>query len=453
MTEPKDWPAPRIAAAAVLGAAFVATVAVNWPGHLSYDSAEQLLEGRVGLYNTWHPPVMAWLLGVFDRIVPGAGLFVLFDAALGFGALFALMLLGRVRWRTVAVGVGIAFLPQMLLYQGVVWKDVLFADAAVAGFVCLAVTAARWRTGGEAAAVGMFLLLSLGALTRQNGLVVLPFATGALFWIARWHGGSRRTALVAAGGGLAVMIVIVAAATLALERRSNGDSGPAEQMHVLAFYDLSGAVAANPGLRMDVLVDDDPDLEATIRTRGATLWSPVRNDPIMSDPAIQEALTNPHGDTDALVAQWRALIADHPWTYMRVRAADFLEVFATPDIAAARPVFTGVEAPASLLDPLRIAPRKDGRDRVLEAYGKALFGTPVWSHVTFAAAAIACLVLMLRRRNPTDIAIAALLASALAFSASFFIISISCDYRYLYFLDLSALAALFYLSLDTDEAA
>ena len=48
---------------------------------------------------------------------------------------------------------------------------------------------------------------------------------------------------------------------------------------------------------------------------------------------------------------------------------------------------------------------------------------------------------------------AALIASALAFTASFFVISISCDYRYLYFLDLSALAALFYLSLDTREAA
>ena len=80
------WTMPARAAGLILLAGFVATVAVNWPGHLSYDSILQLLQGRTGVYNTWHPPVMAWLLGLGDALVPGAGLFVAFDTALAFGA-------------------------------------------------------------------------------------------------------------------------------------------------------------------------------------------------------------------------------------------------------------------------------------------------------------------------------------------------------------------------------
>ena len=58
------------------------------------------------------------------------------------------------------------------------------------------------------------------------------------------------------------------------------------------------------------------------------------------------------------------------------------------------------------------------------------------------------LILLLRRRRPADIAMAGMLGGALACTASFFFISIACDYRYLYALDLSALLAAFYLSLD-----
>ena len=137
---------PRAVALALLAAGWVATVAANWPGHLSYDSILQLLQGRSGRYNTWHPPVMAWLLGLGDAVVPGTGLFIAFDAALAFGAMAGVLRLARgpIRWPAAAVGAAVVLSPQMLIYQAIVWKDVLFADGAVAGFVCLALAAARW---------------------------------------------------------------------------------------------------------------------------------------------------------------------------------------------------------------------------------------------------------------------------------------------------------------------
>src|SRR5579862_645644 len=89
----------RIAAAAALIAGCAITLGLSWPGHLSFDSIVQLHDGRFGFYHSWHPPVMAWLLGLGDRILPGTGLFVLFDAALLFTALLSLVWLRpQVRW-------------------------------------------------------------------------------------------------------------------------------------------------------------------------------------------------------------------------------------------------------------------------------------------------------------------------------------------------------------------
>lgn len=442
-----DWAGPAILTAAVILAGFALTVAVNWPGHLSYDSILQLWQGRSGHYTSWHPPVMAWLLGLGDAVVPGTGLFVLFDAVLAFGALAVLFALrpGRATWWTAGAAAFVVLTPQLLLYQGLVWKDVLFADAAVAGFTALAWAGSRWNEAGQRAVgqIAAMLLLLLAALARQNGVILLPVAAVAWGWIAARNGEAGWRVAVLGVAFLVLQLGGVQSATYWLSLRSDDPSGPSEQIRLLQTYDLAGALAREPGLPLDSLSDDDPKFEHLLRTKGARLYTPVRNDPLAADPEIQAALSD--ADPDEIAVQWQALVSEHPWLYLRVRAAAFTQVFATPDIAACRPIFTGIEGPARELGELGIAPRRDARDRMLEAYGKAFFNTPELSHVAFAALAIACLVLLLRRRRTPDIAVAAMLAGALAFSASFFFISIACDYRYLYALDLSALAALLYL--------
>ncbi|HEX4302581.1 MAG TPA: hypothetical protein VHZ78_07295 [Rhizomicrobium sp.] len=443
-------PRATLVATLILAAGFVAALAVNWPGHLSYDSILQLHQGRAGLYNNWHPPVMAWLMGLFDAVLPGAGLFAAFDTVLVFGALTAFALLRPVRggWPMAFVALVIVLSPHLLLYQGLVWKDVLFADSTVAGFACLAQAAARWAVFRDRALwlAGSFLLLSLAALTRQNGMILLPFAAAGLGWIAA-KGGTRWMWAAFLGAGFLIgALVFTAGVSALLNLRSDGSEGPRGQLRLLQVYDLAGAVARQPGLPMESLDDDDPVLEQSIRTEGVRLYTPVRNDPLASSPRIAAALDDTDADPDAVERQWRALILEHPGLYLRVRAAAFWWVFATPDIAACRPVFTGIEGPQKEMREMGIAPRRDARDRALETYGKAFFGTPVWSHIAFGVLALMCLVLLLRRRRPEDLALAAMLGGAFAFAASFFVISIACDYRYLYVLDLSALAALLYLA-------
>jgi hypothetical protein len=77
---------PIFPAQGLLLLGFVLLLALNWPGQMSYDSVVQLTDGRSGQYDSWHPPVMAWLLGLFDGLLPGTGLFLLFTTLLLLGA-------------------------------------------------------------------------------------------------------------------------------------------------------------------------------------------------------------------------------------------------------------------------------------------------------------------------------------------------------------------------------
>ena len=194
------------------------------------NSVVQLLEGRTGSYSNWHPPIMAWMLGIGDAIVPGASLFVVFDTTLAYAALLSLFwLTPRPSWTAVAATAVALCLPQLLLFQGIVWKDILFADACLAGFVCMAHAAARWerRPIRLTLLAASALLLALAALTRQNGLLIIPCAAGAVAAVS-WRcdaqaAGAARAVLSAAGFAGACAIV-----GLIWERRASRARGRAK---------------------------------------------------------------------------------------------------------------------------------------------------------------------------------------------------------------------------------
>ena len=162
-------------------------LALNWPGQMSYDFVVQLADGRSGHYDSWHPPVMAWLLGLFDSILPGPGLFLLFTALLLLGAWLLLLRRGR-------PGLGRRDIP---------YTDLRHAAASSLSGHDLEGRAVRqcgrsprlrfWPrpppAGGRHAGVLFWLvlsamLLSLAMLARQNGFLLLPIAAICLGVIA-----------------------------------------------------------------------------------------------------------------------------------------------------------------------------------------------------------------------------------------------------------------------------
>ena len=443
-------PPAALTIGAVLVLGLAAVLALNLPGHLSYDSVMQLWQGRTGVYNSWHPPVMAWMLGVADSVVPGTALFVVFDAVMLYGAFLALLALHRrPSWAALPVALVWVLSAQGLVYPGIVWKDVLFAAATVAGFVALAHAEMHWasrriRLGWIAAAV---LFLALAALARQNGAAVIPFAVAALGWSAARNAGRRpfRSALAYGLGAMAAIALVVAAADVGLALRSDGELAALDQLEDLQTYDLVAAVKAQPSLRLDIIGEENPELETLIRTDGVKAYTPERLDSIQLLTQLQAERADTSSRT--IGGQWADLVFRHPALYLKVRAASFGWTFLTPDLERCLPLVVGVTGPQPWLGRLGVARTPRARDLWLEGYAQGLVGTPLYSHLVYALLAVGVIVALALRRRPGDIPMAALQAGALAFVASFFVIGVSCDYRYLYLLDVAALAGAFHLAL------
>jgi hypothetical protein len=427
---------PRRLATLILLAGFAAMLALNAPGQLSYDSVAQLADGRSGAYNSWHPPLMAFALGLFDRLVPGTLLFLVFQGALMLAALLALLWLKPRNWTAPLVALGIVLTPQWLLYQGEIWKDMLFADAAIAGFAALAVAAARGLS--RPWLVGSALLLTVAACTRQNGLVLLPVAAVTLGLIARRQG---LKGWLYGAGFLFAALGLGAAVTLALAARGDHGDGASAQLRLGQSYDLAGAFSRQPGLALP-LSRTAPALDRLLRSRGAALYTPHHNDPMAADPAIGRAISGaPRG---AIAQSWRTLVLEHPALYLQTRLAVFAALVRTPDAFACHFAPVGVDGAPQLMTALGLTPGIRPQDKMLAQYAQAFFATPVYSHLFWAALALVLMVVLLRRREPADLAVAGLLAGALLFALTFVIIAIACDFRYLAFLDLSAMAAALY---------
>ena len=445
---------PVLAGVIVL-AGYGASLAVNLPGHFGPDALWQLEQGRSGVFNDWHPPVMAWLLGLADRVSPGAPLFVVVNSALFFGGLLAFAALEpRPRPICLPVLAILAASPLALVYQGDVLKDVLFANAAMSGFAALAWAGKVWdRPAWRWSLLLLALaLFSLAALARQNGLVV-PLCGAAALSAIVWTRG-RPTgwtpSLIARGlahGVLAMALVMVVAglATQALDAHGDGKPENSNQLKRLQIYDLAGATRLDPAVSLAILRKRRPDLERFVRDQAAPIYRAASSDNIAELPA-GETMMAPAGDVAG--KQWAALITGRPLLYLRARTDVFLATLLTPSSAGCPLILVGVDGgDPALLRHLRLRARYDGKDEWDDDYASSFIGTPVFSHLFYLAVVVALTALALRQwlrgdRRPGPTVALAMGAAALLFTASFFVVSGSCDYRYLYFLDVAAMAAL-----------
>lgn len=437
----------------VLVIGFLLVLAANLPGHLSYDSVAQLYEGHFHVRETWGPVVYAWLLGLFDAVIPGTALYVvasllaLFLSIASFGRLRA-----RVGWLGVVVTALVLLTPQVLVFQAIVWKDVMFANTAIAGVVLIAHAVTAWADVRRRTLclIGAAVLLSLASLVRQNGIVVTLLAAVALGWCAATIPAQGRRWLRGVGWGLGLIVAVLLLGQvftrIAEPPRAGPDTAVKEGVRIVQHYDLIGAMALDHAYRLDMMRRADPVATQVVETRGPPQYAGDRIDYLDRDEALGAALWS--FSDKPVRTQWFDLILHHPALYLRVRAEDFRWVFLTPVIDKCLPVYVGVDAPAAKLAPLGLTPRYSETDVQLAKYHGRYVHTPAYSHLTYAVLALVLVGLLAFRREPADIAMGALLLSGVAFTASFFIITIACDYRYLYFSDLSALVGLAYVMLD-----
>jgi hypothetical protein len=437
----------RIAFVAVMAAGLWLVLYWNLPGHLSVDSVLALKEGRFGVRETWNPAIFGWLLGRFDAITPGTAAAVTAMAALLFGAWAAMSgLRTRVSWLAAPLALLALGLPQVVIFPGIVWKDVWFAQAAIAGFVLLAFAVGAPRGGRRLTLLALAALaLALAGLLRQNGLILAVAGAVALAWTL-WGDGARRAVLGAAGWLAAIAALVFALSVLAQPQGfGRPDAAGAKGLHILQVYDLAGA-ATRADLPLDRLAARDPTLDDVFREKARTLYAPDRVDTLNNDRTFGDRLAKaPPG---AVQGEWLSLILTRPQLYLETRWEAFRWVVATPDIDKCLPIHVGAVGPPAAMAALDMPVRQDLRDFRLYNYVTWFLDTPVYSHLVWGGVALVAGLILLLRRDPADIVVAGLMFGSLAFAASFFVVSLACDYRYLYLLDLAGLTGALYLALD-----
>lgn len=445
---------PRAAFRAVLAAGLLIMLGASLPGHLSYDSVVQLYEGHFHVRESWAPAIYAKILGLFDALIPGTALYVTASGLLFFACLASFPnLRPRTSWLAAGVAALIALTPQVLIYQAIVWKDVAFANTAIGGFVCLAHAFRTWpRTGRRwAFLAAALLLLAVASQVRQNGIIAAALAAVALGWIGGAKGlaaGWRWPRGLAWGVGAfaAVAVTGQVLTLLSIPPHAPRDHAVKAGFRIVQNYDLIGAAALDRDYRLPIMAAAYPEATAIVLQRAALDYSGRRVDFIDRDKVLTDALDDiRHG---AAGRQWMDLVLKHPGLYLRVRWEDFRWVFAPPVIDWCLPIYVGVDAPQDKMAALKLEHRYAQSDVELYNYSSWFFDTPVYWHGFYAAISLVLAGLFLWRRDPADIALAALQLSGVAFAASFFLISIACDYRYLYFTDLAALAGLIYAAVD-----
>lgn len=173
----RAWPAWL---AAFLGLAMA--VLVFYPGYMSWDSAYQWWQARHDVFDATHPPVMAMLWQLTDRVIPGPGGMFLAQQGLLWLALggFAAALPCRPGLR-VAVVLVLGFWPPLFGVSAFLWKDVW----TLAGFAAAAaLLTAELGHPSRVRLVLALLCLVLACSFRHNAITgAVPLV---LWVVVRW---------------------------------------------------------------------------------------------------------------------------------------------------------------------------------------------------------------------------------------------------------------------------
>ena len=161
-------------------AGFLFVIAVFYPGFLSSDSIEQYGQAKAGTLSDAHPVAMSLLWRGLIYLHDGPFLMLVLQSAMLWTGLYLLTRVYMTRWRGIfpLLFLVVGITPNMLIYAGVIWKDVQMTHAYLAATALFVWVLNTNRPTQKAARCAVFLaglLLFYGSLVRHNAIAaVLP---------------------------------------------------------------------------------------------------------------------------------------------------------------------------------------------------------------------------------------------------------------------------------------
>jgi hypothetical protein len=306
-------------------------VAMFYPGVMSNDSLASLKQARTLEFTSWHPPIMALIWSVLDRLVRGPALMLVAQAMLYAVAASKLCVeafpaLMRRFPRTLVV-LPFSLFPPVLALNGMIWKDVWMSALlllALAYLFRMASAADRKVRLGAFVVVVISCLFSMAF--RHNAIAATAgLLAGACYFLWPHHNVALRLFAACAAGVLlaGVLMLLVSTSTRLIAK-------PAHVTTPILMHDIAGiiiesgepAVAGRYALSLAPGLSDKPkrfvsDIKRT--------YTPAAAGPILRTsrrPDAPFAINVYDLDHDAALVKraWAGMVKRYPGAYLRHRS-------------------------------------------------------------------------------------------------------------------------------------
>ncbi len=406
-----------------------------YPGIMTMDSFDQLREGRAWSFTDAHPPAMAALWGLIDRVHAGPVGMLLLQTGTFTAGLYLVLRRVMTPTRAALATCALLLFPPVFAPIAVIWKDCQMAGFMMLGLAWLLDDRPRMRLGGLAL-LALATAMRYMALAATFPLVFLLFEwRPALHWLKRYA--------IATGAWLAITAAAMGANSLLADRN----------LHLwhstMAFQDIAGVLAF-----VDEEIPDSelgPLLEPTGVRVHARYHAAIRaayvsydfQDLVLGDRRLWDVdwtVAMPEARRDAVGRAWSTLIRTHLGAYARYRLENFGEALGVNRKFAGATVITHRSQYPGMLDYMGLS---KGSWRVQEIAARY----PTWMakrtrlfrpHV-YALLALALLALALAVERRRDVI--AILASGLCLELSMLPLTATPDYRYSHWMVVTTLLA------------
>lgn len=293
---------------------FLLAALAFYPGVFTFDSLDQFAQARSGAFTDWHPPAMAALWFVLDKLHEGPELLFFTHLALLWAGLAAigaaLALSGAPRLGACFPLIGL--LPFVFNYEGVLWKDVALASAWICAAGLAFAQRARQRPLPRWLFAFLVALFVYGALVRSNSI----FAAAPLGFYLLGGRILRGAPLRQIAALAAIPIALVV--TGAMLNRVILHVEPQHPEASLMLFDIAGV---SHEAHVELLPGEWPPGE---RTRLLACYRPQAWDYMGMGHCA--GLPERLGDQDLwggreLASTWLAAVTGHPLAYILHRAA------------------------------------------------------------------------------------------------------------------------------------
>jgi len=411
--------------AALIALGFGLTLAIFYPGVMTFDAKFVYGDIAKGMRGDWQSPVMTVLWGAIDPIAPGAASLFLLTAItywLGFG-LLACALARRSIWLGLLLPL-LALAPPAFILVGTLWRDILFAGAwLLAASIAFAAVGQGRRVRVPAQGLAL-LLCAFGVLLRPNALLAAPILTAYLLWPARLSFRRGAILMIPAIAGYFALVQVVYYGALGATRQ--------HPLHSIMVFDLGGISHFSKENQFPVKWSDAEQARLLNgcydRSQWDVYWRLEPCDFVMRKIEREEKIFG----TPTLTKAWSDAIVRHPLAYLQHRASYMWNFLAGRNLVmwladverlgesvfADRPGFMAV---VRLQDALMPTP---------------LFRIGTWLLVCI----VVCAFAWRKRRSPDGAFALGVCGSAVAYVLTFLAVGVASDFRYGYWSVLAAIA-------------